>query len=221
MTSRALFRGLVSLGFVAAVAMLAAVAMAGQRGQVGGPPTLALGPPDEGKRTTPDLVIGRTDASLGPVELVAYGWLAPRDSLPAGPRKQLCVWVEYLPKEISPGMCGPPLDPEGDQEVVIDDRIQALGRPVDRFTEIGGRLTPDVETVRVFYRRNGQKVDATATVAQVSGTLQKRLRQAVPFGYFALKIRGLVPWHSIRVRAYDSSGAVVGSAGGPSAHGAT
>ena len=213
-----MFPGLVSLGFVAAVAILAAVAMAGQRGQVGGPPTLALGPPDEGKRTTPDLVIGRTDTSLGPVELVAYGWLAPRDSLPAGPRKQLCVWVEYLPKEISPGMCGPPLDPEGDQKVIIDDRIQALGRPVDRFTEIGGRLTPDVETVRVFYRRNGQKVGATATVAQVSGTLQETLRQAVPFGYFALKIRGLVPWHSIRVQAYDSAGALVDTAGGPSAH---
>jgi hypothetical protein len=221
MMSRGPLRGLASIGFVVVVMILAAVAMAGQRGQVGGPPTLALGPPDEGKRTTPDLVIGRSDAFVGPVELVAYGWLAPPDSLPSRPRKQLCIWVEYLPKEISPGMCGPLLDPEGDQKIVIDDQIQALGKPSQRFTEIGGRLTPDVVTVRVFYRRNGHEARSTAAVAQVSGGLQERLNQSVPFGYFALKIRGLVPWHSIRVRAYNSSGAVVGSAGGPSAHSAT
>jgi len=218
MTNRGPLRGSVPVGFVVVVMILAAVAMAGQRGQVGGPPTLALGPPDEGRRTTPDLVIGRSDAFLAPVELVAYGWLAPRDSLPSGPRKQLCIWVEYLPKEISPGMCGPLLDPEGDQKIVIDDQIQALGKPAERFTEIGGRLTPDVVAVRVSYRRDGRRASGMATVAQVVGRLQERLRQPVPFGYFDLKIRGLVPWRSVRVQAYDSTGAIIGSAGGPSAH---
>jgi len=218
MTSRALLRGLASMSFVLVATILVAVAMAAQRGQVGGPPTLALGPPDEGKRTTPDLVIGRDDTFAGPVELVAYGWLAPRDSLPSGPRKQLCIWVEYLPKEIDPGMCGPLLDPNGEQKIAIDDQIQALGKPAQRFTEIGGRLTPDVATVRAFYRRDGRKVSSLATVAQVTGRLQEKLRQPVPFGYFDLKIKGLVPWHSIRVQAYDSAGAIVGSAGGQSAH---
>jgi hypothetical protein len=189
------------------------VAMAGQRGQVGGPPTMALGPPDEGKRTTPDLVIGRSDTPAGTAELVAYGWLAPKDSLPPAPRKQLCIWVEYLPKEIDPGMCGPLLDPSGDRKIVIDDRIQALGKPPQRWTEIGGRLTPDVASVRVSYRRNGRKATGMATVAQVAGKLQRRLRQPVPFGYFDLRIRGRVPWHSIRVQAYDSAGAVLGTAG--------
>jgi hypothetical protein len=218
MTSRALFRGLASMSFVLMATILVTVAMAAQRGQVGGPPTLALGPPDEGKRATPDLVIGRGDTFAGPVELVAYGWLAPRGSLPSGPRKQLCIWVEYLPKEIEPGMCGPLLDPNGERKIAIDDQIQALGKPAQRFTEIGGRLTPDVATVRAFYRRDGRQVSSLATVAQVAGRLQERLRQPVPFGYFDLKIKGLVRWNSIRVQAYDSAGAIVGSAGGQSAH---
>ena len=203
-----------------ASAGMGSAAMASQRGQVGGPPTIALGPPDEGERTTPDVVIGRSDTPIGAVELVAYGWLAPQDSLPASPRKQLCIWVEHLPKEISPGMCGPLLDPNGDQKIAIDDQIQALGKPAQRWTEIGGRLTPDVASVRVSYRRAGRKASGMATVAQVAGELQRKLHQPVPFGYFDLTIRGLVPWRSIRVQAYDSAGAVLGTAGPASFPGA-
>jgi hypothetical protein len=194
-------------------AILIPVAVAAQRGQIGGSPTIALGPPDEGKRTTPDLVIGRGDTRAGAVEIVAYGWLAPKDSLPASPRKQLCIWIEQLPKEVSPGMCGPTLDPNGDQKIVIDARIQGLGTPAQRFTEIGGRLTPDVASVRAFYRRDGREVASVATVAQVAGELQRRLHQSVPFGYFDLRVRGLVPSHSIGVQAYDDAGAILGSAG--------
>lgn len=205
--------GLVLAVALFAVAILAAVALAGQRGQVGGPPTVALGPPDEGKRTTPDFVIGRGNTPNGAVELVAYGWLAPPDSLPPAPRKQLCVWIEHLPKEISPGMCGPLLDPEGAHEVIVDDRIQAMGKPAQRWTEIGGRLTPDVASVRVLYRRDGRTFASMATVAQVTGELQHKLHQPVPFGYFNLRIQGRIPWRSIRVQARDSAGAIVGTAG--------
>jgi hypothetical protein len=181
---------------------------------------MALGPPDEGDRTTPDLVIGRGDTPAGAVELVAYGWLAPKDSLPVAPRKQLCISIEYLPKVISPGMCGPLLDPNGDQRIVIDDQVQALGKPAQRWTEIGGRLTPDVASVRVSYRRDGRKANGMATIAQVAGELQRKLHQPVPFGYFDLRIRGLVPWRSIRVQAYDNAGAFLGAAGSASSSGA-
>lgn len=204
--------GLASVVFVLATALIS-VAVAGQRGQIGGSPTIALGPPDEGKRTTPDLVIGRGSTPAGAVELVAYGWLAPRDSLPPAPRRQLCIWVEHLPREISPGMCGPLLDPEGDRKVVIDAQIQALGKPAQRWTGIGGRLTPDVESVRIFYRRDGRKAIGMATVAQVAGELQRRLHQPSPFGYFNLRMQGRVPWRSIRVQAYNSAGVVLGTAG--------
>lgn len=195
------------------------VAAASQRGQVGGPPTIALGPPDEGKRTTPDLVIGRGDTPTGAVELVAYGWLALRDSLPPGPRKQLCIWVEHLPKEISPGMCGSLLDPEGGQKIAIDSRTESLGKPAQRLIEIGGRLTPDVATVRISYRRDGHSAAGMAVVAQVAGKLQRKLHQPTPFGFFDLRIRGRVPWRSIRVRAYDDAGAVLETAGPASSAG--
>ncbi len=204
---------------VLTVTISASPAAGSQRGQVGGPPTLALGPPDEGERTTPDLVIGRGDTPTGPVELVAYGWLAPRDSPPPGPREQLCIWVEHLPKEISPGMCGSPLDPEGGQKIAIDDQIRGLGKPAQRFTEIGGRLSPDVASVRISYRRNGHKATGMAVVARVADELLVKLHQSRPFGFFDLRIRGQVPWRSIRIQAYDATGALLETVGpGSSAH---
>lgn len=203
----------VAIALISLVMLSKAVAEAAQRGQIGGPPSIALGPPDEGKRTTPDLVIGRATTPFGTTELVAYGWLAPPDSLPSGPRRQFCIWAEHLPKEISWGMCGRPLDPEGNQKIVIDSRGGTLGKPAQRFAEIGGRLTPNVASVRIFYRRNGRKESSLATVAQVAGELQRKLHQAVPFGYFNARVRGRVPWRSIRVEAYDSSGAVLDTAG--------
>lgn len=172
---------------------IAALAEGGSpgKGQIGGPPTIPLGPPDEGKRTTPDFVIGRGDRPAGPAELVAYGWLAPRDSLPPGPREQFCTVIEYLPKEISPATCGPVLSPSNGPKAVIDSEIGALGRPAERFTEIGGRLTPDVASVRVSFRRAEHKRSSVmATVAQVAGELQRRLHQPSPFGYFDVKILG-------------------------------
>lgn len=201
---------------VALCALSMSVSAAVQRGQVGGPPSIPLGPPDEGKRTTPDLVIGRADTPFGTTELVAYGWLAPPDSLPSGPRKQFCIWAEHLPKEISWGMCGFPLDPSGNQKIAIDSRGGTLGKPAQRFIEIGGRLTPDVASVRIFFSRDGRKGSSLATVAQVTGELQRKLHQAVPFGYFNAKVRGLVSWHSIRVEAYDSTGALIDEAGSTS-----
>jgi hypothetical protein len=196
----------------ALVAISTSAATSAQRGQVGGSPSIALGPPDEGERTTPDYVIGRDDTPFGTTELVAYGWLAPRDSLPPGPRKQFCIWVEHLPKEVSYGTCGFPLNPDGNQKMIIDSRGGARGKPAQRFIEIGGRLTPDVASVRVFYRRNGRKESRQATVAQVTGDLQRKLHQAVPFGYFNARLRGRVAWHSIRVRAFDNGGGPIGHA---------
>lgn len=195
---------------VALAAISISAAAATQRGQVGGRPTISLGHPDEGTRTTPDLVIGRGATPSGTVELVAYGWLPPSDSSPSDPRKQLCVWTEHPPREISFGMCGSPLDPNGDQKIAIDSQIQGLGKPAQRFTEVGGRLTPDVASVRVFYRRDGREESGLATVAQVTDDLQRKLHQAMPFGYFNAKLRGRVPWKSVRVEAFDQAGAPLG-----------
>ncbi len=45
-----------------------------------------------------------------------------------------------------------------------------------------------------------------ATVAQVTGKLQRKLHQAVPFGYFNARLQGRVPWGSVRVQAFDNTG---------------
>lgn len=192
-----------------------AASISAGRGQVGGPPTVRLGPPAEGKRTTPALVIGRGKTFDGLVELVAYGWLAPRDTVGSASRKQFCVWVEYPPDEISPGTCGGPLDPGYQGAVAIDDRIRSFGPPGSRHTEIGGRLSPEVASVRVSYRRGGsaRTVRVAAVVAQVGGPLQAKLKQPLPFGYFDAKLRGTVPLATIGVEAFDASGQLIGSAG--------
>jgi hypothetical protein len=188
-----------------------APALSSLRGQVGGPPTIPLGRPDEGKRLSPDFVIGRGKTYRGPVELIAYGWLAPRDAIPSSPRKQFCVWVEYLPDEINPGTCNRALDPEYDGKIAIDDKIQALGPPGRRYTEVGGRLVSEVASVQVAYHRHGHGLAVVdATIGSVAGSLQHKLHQPTPFAYFDARLPGLVNFSAIRVRAFDSSGNVIG-----------
>ena len=72
-------------------------------------------------------------------------------------------------------MCGRVLNPEDARKVVVDAQIQTLGKPAQRFLEIGGRVTPDVASVRVSYRRNGHEASGMAVVAQVAGELQRKL----------------------------------------------
>jgi hypothetical protein len=190
------------------------------KGEVGGPPSIPLGPPDEGKQMTPAVVIGRGTTFGGAVELVSYGWLAPRDSAPPGGRNQFCIWIEHLPDEISPGTCDAALDPRGGREIAIDDVIHGLGSAAQRFTEIGGRVSPDVASVRVAFRRPGNRsYTVAAVVGQVAGELQAKLKQSAPFGYFAAKIHGLVSLKSIRVRALDASGLVIDTTRGLTPHG--
>jgi hypothetical protein len=181
------------------------------RGHVGGPPTISLGRPDEGKRLTPDFVIGRGRTYRGPVELVAYGWLAPRDAIPSSPRKQFCVWVEYLPAQVNPGTCNRALDPEYEGKIAIDDGVQALGPPGGRYTEVGGRLAPEVASVQVSYHRRDHGLTVVdATVGRVTGNLQRKLHQPAPFGYFDATLPGLVKFSEIRARAFDGSGNLIG-----------
>jgi len=207
------------LGAVAILLAAIAVPLAGAattsagKGQVGGPPTLPLGPADEGKKITPALVIGRGRAYDGPVEIVAYGWRPPEDALSEG--KEYCVWIEYPPDDIEYGTCASPLEPlEGSGAIQVDSEVQLLTPKRLRWTNIGGRLTPDVATVRVFFHRHGseKRFHLKATVAQVGGRLQQRLDQPAPFGYFNVKVRGLVPFRSFRVQALDAGGQVIGSA---------
>lgn len=179
------------------------------KGQIGGPPDLALGSPDEGTRTTAPLVIGRGETFNGPVEIVGYGWSAPKDSGSSSQNK-LCVWMEYPPREINFATCDSML---GSVHAMQIDNFTQIVRPRGlRSTEIGGRLGSGVVSVQIVYRRpGGQRFQLNATVAQVSGQLQKALKQPAPFGYFVAKVRGLIGLKAFRVQAFDATGHVVGS----------
>ena len=179
---------------------------------------MPLGPAHEGKKNTPAIVIGRGPGYKGHVEIVAYGWLAPANSLGSEgsflPRQSYCVWIENPPESPDFGSCDSPLTTTRAVQVVSE--TQGLGKPRFRYTDITGPLTPEVASVRVsFHRRgSGRTRHVKATVAQVSGQLQEKLRQPEPFGYFDARVRGLVPWRFFRVKAFDAAGNVIGSARG-------
>jgi hypothetical protein len=203
--------GIIIVVAVALAGLIPAIVLgAAKIGEVGGPPTLKLGPPDEGKRRSPALVIGRGQTFSGPLEIVAYGWLAPKDTVGAGASgKQFCVWTESLPDEISFGTCDLPLT-EG--PISVDSGGGRIGPPKDRFTEVGGRLSPEVKTVRLDFRRSpdGRLLHVKAIVAQVDGELRRRLKQSARFGYFTARIRGTVATGAFRARAFDSAGNEIG-----------
>jgi hypothetical protein len=187
-----------------------AVALASaSRGEVGGPPTVKLGPPDEGIQISPALVIGVGSMLGRRTELVAYGWRAESDSPPA----DFCVWA--MPLSLFPefGTCDRALPPE--RAISIDMQIQAISPKRARATTVGGRITPEVAAVRVYFRRPGGKRrrQVNALVGQVSGTLQRRLEQPAPFGFFYARVRGLVPSRDFKAQALDSSGNVIETAG--------
>lgn len=199
---------------IAALLFLSACAVAWaspDKGEVGGPPTIELGPPDEGTWTSPSLVIGVGAVIDGPVEIVARGWEAEADSPPA----DFCVFVEQPPHELQFGTCGRSLEKAGRGAVALDMVVQTVAPKFARATSVGGRISPEVAAVRVYFHRPGSKKlhRVNAVVGQADGDLQRRLKQPAPFGFFFGKIRGVIPFGGFRVQALDASGAVIGTAG--------
>lgn len=189
-----------------------AVALASPgKGEVGGPPTVRLGPPDEGTQTSPSLVIGVGSVVDGPVQIVAQGWEGEADSPPA----DFCVWIEQPPDDIQFGTCGLALERGGRRSVAVDMDVQTVAPKSARATSVGGRISPDVTAVRLYFRRPGSRKRhrVNAIVAQVDGELQRRLGQPAPFGFFYAKVRGLIPFGAFRAQALDASGRVIGTAG--------
>jgi hypothetical protein len=193
------------------VASLAAATIAAQKGQVGGPPTLPLGQADEGKKVTPALVIGRGPTYDGHAEITAYGWKPPADDPSGG--MQFCTWIEYPPEDIEFGTCGPAGTPPPNGVIDIDSESKIVGGPPkDRWSRASGLITPEVARVRVTYSRHGAKKHANAVVGQVTPALQQKLDQPARFGYWDLKIRGGIRFSTLRAKALDADGNVLGTA---------
>lgn len=196
---------------ILAAVLSSAVAFASPgKGEVGGPPTIPLGPPDEGSKASPALVIGVGSALERTVELVAYAWKAPADLAGAG---DFCVWAEQPPSEVEYGTCASALG--GASPIAIDMQTQLVVPKRARFTAIGGRIAPEVAAVRLYFHRHGsqKRSSVEAILGRVDGELQRRLKQPAPFGFFYAKIRGLVRFSAFKAQALDSSGRVLGTAG--------
>jgi hypothetical protein len=187
----------------------AAEASGSDKGQVGGPPTIALGPPDEGKQTSPELVIGRGRTSGGPAEIVAYGWEAEED---AGP-DYFCVWVEQLPDEILFGACE--VAPQRPGSIGMEMKIKAIWPKSARATYVGGLVSLDVASVRISFRRPGsdRRFRANPILGWVRGVLQQRLGQPAPFGFYYAKVIGHVKFSQVRAEALNAEGEVIGKVG--------
>ena len=181
------------------------------RGEVGGPPSRPLGRPDEGRRLTPDYVIGRAQKARGHVEIASYGWLAPKDS-GAPHRKQLCTWIEQVPGSTVFASCASAAQmTEEGFPLRLEMDVVAFGHK--RTTLFGGMLLPEVAKVEVRFHRPGRRKasHAVAIVTQVSGDLQERLKQPYPFGYFFAEVKGLVGQRVLTVLAFDEEGHLIAS----------
>lgn len=179
-----------------------------RKGEIGGPPAFRLGPNPEGSRTSPELVFGTGRSIDGPVQLVAYGWKPEADSPPA----DFCISVETVRlREEKFGTCGVALGRYRSGPATIDLDGRTIAPKAARATTVGGRISPNVAAVRVYFHRQGNRKlrRVNATVGQVSDDLQKRLKQPAPFGFFYAKVRGLVRFGGFRVQALDASGNVI------------
>jgi hypothetical protein len=180
-----------------------------RRGDVGGSPAFRLGPPDEGRRTSPALVFGTGTTVDGPAQLVAYGWEAEADSSPA----DFCVWIENVRHRYAEfGTCGIALGKTTRGPIAIDMDVQTSGPRSARATAVGGRISPEVAAVQLYFRRPGSKkrFHVKAILGQVDGDLQQRLKQPAPFGFFYAKVRGALRLATFHAQALDAAGNVIG-----------
>jgi hypothetical protein len=195
---------LFALAAIGAAAWWVVGAIAQPAGEVGGKPFVRP-PVDEGRRISPALIIGLGEAFDGPIQLVAFGWKAPADE--AGGRHQYCVWIESPPlRTPNFGACRNPQGRLGNGQITIDDMTQQVRPKSQQYTEVGGALAPDVDSVLVTYKSPAGNGTVPSTVGQVKGTLRLRLKQRAPFGFYVARIPGLVKFQDIRVTALDAKG---------------
>ena len=151
-------------------------------------------------------MIGRFRQPTGHIEIVAYGTKGA-----VANSHELCTWIEYVPGYTMFGSCDAVSSVGKGHPVNVGLEAQIPNPKLGASTEVGGLLAPNVASVELRFRRNDR---AKATVAQVSGKLQRRLKQPAPFGYFVAKIKGLVAAKAIEVRAYDARGRLLDSTSG-------
>ena len=124
------------------------------------------------------------------MEIVAYGTKAA-----VANSHELCTWIEYVPGYTMFGSCDAVSSVGKGHPVNVGLEAQITNPKLGQSTEVGGLLASNVASVELRFRRldRARTERAKAAVAQVSGELQRRLKQPAPFGYFVAKIKGQRP----------------------------
>ncbi len=165
---------------------------------MGGPPTLDFDRCDRFLKPCGEpVVIGAGRHFNGGVEIVAFQ-----------SRQGLCIGVDLL-RSGSFSSCPGQIHP-AEGEVVSAGAFGLSSSRRSSFTQVVGAVAPEVASLRVRYRREGEPKSAKAVVAQVAGELQQRLEEEAPFAVFEITVRGCLPLERLRFSAFDAAGALVG-----------
>jgi hypothetical protein len=151
----------------------------------------------------PPQVIACGTSFVGPFEIVAY---------PTVEHEWLCTL--FLGEPFGNSDCEPPIPPfpNGAGELRMF-QIGWAGGNGSSYTYLSGNVGTAVTRIEVRYHRYKKKLISrvSATVAQVNGDLLWSLHQTVPFARFAAVLPGCAVPQGMRLVAFDSEGARVGS----------
>jgi hypothetical protein len=164
--------------------------------EIGGPPSFDFDRCLKPLRPCSDpIVIGIGHHFNGRSEIVAF-------------QSKLGLCIDVDRRRSSSGTCGSRTLPR--RAAAIEATGYAYERAQHTASGISGALRPDVAEVRVRYRRNGNAKEATATVAQVDGTLLEAVKETRPFGFFEVAVRGCLQARRFRAAALDAAGNIIG-----------
>ncbi len=155
------------------------------------------------KPLQPPHVIACGMSLVGPFEIVAYTSVE---------HKWLCTL--FLGEPFGNSDCEPPNPPfpDGAGEIRMYQDGWASGNG-SSYTYLSGNVGTGVSRIEIRYHRYKKKPISrvSATVGQVKGVLLTSLHQTVPFGRFAAVLPGCAVPQGMRLVAFDSDGAVIGS----------
>jgi hypothetical protein len=127
----------------------------------------------------------------------------------------LCVEVDHIPQRSRAGGCD--FSPSSARATIVSVAWGFMSSPDTLgVTELIGRVSPKVTSVRVEYRLQGVWLRA----AVLSGRLIQRSGGDKRHGWFAADLRGCLEGLHVRLRAFNAHHRAIGSAAGMAQHAA-
>lgn len=127
----------------------------------------------------------------------------------------ICFYTEVINRFSGSGSggCGPKVRPPGGKPLGAGWHGPGSGPGAHgpKATHIGGPARLGVARIRLTVRKGGERRRYRGTIIRVDGDLLEKIGEQQPFAYWGRSIAGCVPSKRIRVRAYDSAGALLGA----------